>query len=96
MSEPIPRATTVYDLQDQDLSREVIERRLSTLEFFQANPLQSLYFSAVSVDPVDPEDGSAVIWMSDGTDTGDNGDVLIKITAGGVTKIASIVDFNEV
>jgi hypothetical protein len=51
-------------------------------------------FRELSSDPSDPDEGSAVMWMSDGTGTGDDGDVLMKITAGGVTKTATIADFS--
>ena len=47
-------------------------------------------------DPSDPAEGKYVIWMSDGTGTGDDGDILIKITAGGVTKTATLIDFSAV
>lgn len=49
-----------------------------------------------SSDPSDPSEGAAVIWMSDGTGTGDDGDVLIKVTAGGATKTVTLVDFSAV
>lgn len=49
-----------------------------------------------SSDPADPDEGASVIWMSDGTGTGDDGDVLIKIKAGGVVKTATLVDFSAV
>jgi hypothetical protein len=45
-------------------------------------------------DPDDPAEGHAVLWMSDGTGSGDDGDILIKITAGGSTKSATLVDFS--
>lgn len=47
-------------------------------------------------DPDNPPEGQYVIWMSDGTGTGDDGDILIKITAGGSTKTATLVDFSAV
>lgn len=45
-------------------------------------------------DPSNPSEGHSVLWMSDGTGSGDDGDILIKITAGGVTKIVTLVDFS--
>lgn len=48
------------------------------------------------VDPADPAEGSFVMWMSDGTGSGDDGDIMMKITAGGVTKTATLVDFSAV
>jgi hypothetical protein len=47
-----------------------------------------------SADPDDPEEGHAVLWMSDGTGSGDDGDILIKIKAGGSTKSTTLVDFS--
>ena len=45
-----------------------------------------------STDPGDPVEGRYVIWMSDGTAAGDDGDLMIKLTAGGVTKTGTLVD----
>ena len=45
-------------------------------------------------DPDDPAEGGSVIWMSNGNGTGDDGDILIKITAGGATKTVTLVDFS--
>ena len=45
-------------------------------------------------DPDDPVEGGSVIWMSNGNGTGDDGDILIKITAGGSTKTVTLVDFS--
>jgi len=43
-------------------------------------------------DPTDPAEGRWVIWMSDGTGAGDDGDLMIKLTAGGVTKTGTLAD----
>ena len=56
----------------------------------------SLSLLEKSSDPSDPAEGNAVIWMSDGTGTGDDGDILIKITAGSVTKTATLIDFSAI
>ncbi len=49
--------------------------------------------SESSADPSDPSEGNAVIWMSDGTASGNDGDIIAKIHAGGVIKRFNIVDF---
>jgi len=49
----------------------------------------------LSEDPSDPDDGSCVMWMSDGTGTGDAGDILAKITVGTTTETATLVDFSS-
>lgn len=49
-----------------------------------------------STDPADPPEGTFVIWMGDGTGTGGDGDILIKVTAGGVTKTFIMIDFSAV
>ena len=45
-------------------------------------------------DPEDPPEGCAVIWLSDGTESGDAGDIMVKITSGGVTVMTTLVDFS--
>jgi len=45
-----------------------------------------------SVDPTEPEEGESVIWMSDGTEKGDDGDILIASKAGGITKWGTLFD----
>jgi len=47
-----------------------------------------------SADPPDPAEGYCVIWMSDGTGTGDDGDIMVKIQAGGVVKTTTLIDFS--
>ncbi len=48
----------------------------------------------LSSDPSDPDEGSHVIWQSDGTASGSDGDIMMKITAGGVTKLITLIDFS--
>jgi len=48
----------------------------------------------LSSDPANPDEGATVLWLSDGTGTGDDGDVMVKITAGGATKTITLVDFS--
>jgi hypothetical protein len=47
-----------------------------------------------SADPSNPAEGSFAMWMSDGTGSGDDGDIMLKITAGGTTKTVTLVDFS--
>jgi len=49
-----------------------------------------------STDPIDPAEGEAILWLSNGTDTGEDGDLLVKITAGGTTKTATLIDFSTI
>jgi hypothetical protein len=55
----------------------------------------TLNLSERNSDPGNPAEGNSVIWQSDGTGSGDDGDIMIKITAGGSTKVATIIDFSE-
>ena len=45
-----------------------------------------------STDPSEPSEGESVIWMSDGTGYGDDGDVCIASKAGGATTKAILFD----
>lgn len=56
----------------------------------------TLFLQELSADPAAPPEGMAVMWQSDGTGSGDDGDILMKITAGGSTKTATVVDFSAV
>lgn len=50
---------------------------------------------ARAADPDDPANGSYVLWLSDGTESGDAGDLMLKITdAGGTTKTITLADFS--
>lgn len=53
---------------------------------------QQLYGLERSSDPTEPAEGQYVIWMSDGTGKGDDGDVMIASQAGGVTKYGTLFD----
>ena len=55
-----------------------------------------VYLVEQGADPADPVEGQSCIWQSDGTGAGDDGDILVKITAGGSTKTATLVDFSAV
>ncbi len=45
-----------------------------------------------SSDPAQPSEGEAIIWMSDGTGKGDDGDVMIAVKANGQTRYATLFD----
>ncbi len=55
--------------------------------------IQYLFGVERSADPPDPPEGMHFIWQSNGIGSGNDGDVLIKVTAGGATKIAKLFDF---
>ena len=48
----------------------------------------------LSSDPSDPDAGNSVQWVSDGTGTGDAGDVIMKINVGGTTKTVTLIDYS--
>ena len=53
-----------------------------------------LKLEELSYEPDDPEEGAAVIWLTNGSGAGSMGDVMIKITSGGVTKTGTLVNFS--
>ena len=48
----------------------------------------------LSSDPADPDAGNSVQWVSDGTGSGDAGDVLLKVNVAGTTKIITLIDWS--
>jgi hypothetical protein len=58
---------------------------------------EAIHTVARSSDPDNPSPGSYVIWLSDGTASGDAGDLMCKITdPSGVTKTTTLVDFSAI
>jgi len=55
-----------------------------------------LRLDELSSDPTAPGEGEMVMWQSDGNDSGDDGDVMLSIRAGGVTKTTTLVDFSAI
>jgi hypothetical protein len=53
---------------------------------------QQLELLERSSDPTQPAEGWAVIWMSDGTGKGDDGDVMVASKAGGTTNYGTLFD----
>lgn len=67
----------------------------SPLHVFGETTLEGpLILKERSFDPDDPSEGESVIWMSNGNDTGSDGDIMIKITSAGTTKTITLVDFS--
>jgi hypothetical protein len=54
----------------------------------------ALATTELAADPADPAEGANIQWQSDGTGSGDDGDIMLKITAGGVTKTITLVDYS--
>ena len=84
-------SNNVYFTADASTSRVGIGTTTPSTELHIGG---ALTLNEKSSDPSDPSEGQSVLWMSDGTETGDDGDILIKITAGGVTKTVTLVDFS--
>jgi hypothetical protein len=54
----------------------------------------SITQTPLSADPADPDDGHSVQWVSDGTGSGDAGDVMLKINVGGTVKTITLIDWS--
>jgi hypothetical protein len=50
--------------------------------------------TSLSGDPTDPDAGNSVQWVSDGTGSGDAGDVMMKINVAGVVKTTTLIDYS--
>lgn len=47
-----------------------------------------------TAQPDDPADGTCVIWLSNGTGEGDDGDLMCIINVSGVTAAATLIDYS--
>jgi hypothetical protein len=54
----------------------------------------SIAQTPLSADPADPDDLHSVQWVSDGTGSGDAGDVMLKINVGGTVKTITLIDWS--
>lgn len=52
-------------------------------------------FAERSSDPTEPAEGQAIIWMSNGSGKGDDGDIMIASKAGGTTKYGMLFDHSS-
>ena len=66
------------------------DARMTSLNFLTKGSV--IGGSERSSDPTEPAEGQFVIWMSDGTGKGDDGDVLIASQAGGNTYYNTLFD----
>jgi len=55
----------------------------------------AITFRELSADPSTADEGATQIWQSDGTGTGDDGDIYLSTTAGGTNKDIQLTDFSE-
>lgn len=78
--EPDDSISEAADVNDLSAHLKGIDNALST--------------SALSVDPADPPTNSHVVWQSDGTASGNDGDIMIKITkSDGTTVTKTLIAF---
>ena len=65
-----------------------------TLDVTGNTTVTAILLTEKSADPDDPAEGKTVIWQSDGTGSGDDGDIMLKITAASSTKTITLVDYS--
>ncbi len=64
---------------------------------FRSIKTAEVNLDALSADPDDPATNRSLLWQSDGTGSGDDGDIMIKITdSGGTTKTETLVDYSAI
>jgi hypothetical protein len=59
---------------------------------FRVNNAGAMYAAELSADPTAPAEGEHVIWQSDGTGSGDDGDIMLEVQAGATTNTVTLYD----
>ena len=80
---PVPR--DLFDLGEKGRWFEDVRREINALQ-------NVVVLAERSSDPDKPVEGKGIIWQSDGTGLGDDGDIMIGSTAGGVTNYTTLFD----
>jgi hypothetical protein len=82
----VRQVTIQLNKMRQDIVEEILDIR----------DILAITKSALSSDPDDPDTNNCVIWQSDGTGSGDDGDLMVKITdSNGTTKTGTLIDFSS-
>ena len=67
---------------------------VNSQEHYNVKVQEYVQQAPMSSDPPDPDDGYSRQWVSDGTGSGDAGDVMIKINIGGTVKTITLIDYS--
>jgi len=94
-----PKVPDIFDEDQKDFLREVfgvIQTILAETSRVQGDLDIGgvIYFLEGSKDPTEPKPGQSVIWLSDGTGKGDDGDVMIGTNVDGTTKYGTLFDYS--
>lgn len=84
---------SLRDLEDYIKDNEVIG---TAIKYILESGLSTEVLTVLerSSDPPEPANGTGILWLSDGTGKGDDGDIMIAVNVDGTTTYGTLFDYS--
>ena len=82
----------IIGTNDVDITASTADILLSAATYVKID--ETLLMPHRNTDPAYPADGESILWVSDGTKTGDAGDFFIAASVSGTVRYQKVMDYS--